>query len=102
MDFLTDEYAELVPYTLSASKGRAFPFPAGTEWAEPDIEAAAAALRFVHDDLSGARRKAWLGRSAVIRRCGPKSASRALRRRLGESPFSPPQSADCHRLGAAR
>ena len=102
MDFLTDEYAELVPYTLSASKGRAFPFPAGTEWAEPDIEAAGAALRVVHDDLSGARRKAWLGRAVVMRRCGPKSASRALRRRLGESPFAPPQSADRHRLGAAR
>ena len=102
MDFLSEEYAELVPYALTSSKERAFPFPAGTEWAEPDIDAAASALRLVYDDLDQARRRAWLGRTAVIRRCSPKAASRALCRRLGESPFAPPQASEHNRLGAAR
>jgi hypothetical protein len=102
MDFLDEQCAELVPYALSASPAAAHPFPVGTDWAEPDLEAAAAALRSVYDDLGEARRKAWLGRIAVTRLCGPKAAARALRKRLGDSPFGLREAQDRHRLGAAR
>jgi len=101
MDFLTEEYAELVPYRLTTSTGAMHPFPAGTEWAEPDLDAAAAALRLVHDDIAEARRKAWQGRIGVTRLCGPKAAARALRRRLDE-PSACPAEAPRGRAGAVR
>ena len=101
MDYLTEEYAELVPYKLTTSSAAAYPFPAGTEWAEPDLDAAAAALRLVHDDIAEARRRAWQGRIAVTRLCGPKATARALRRRLDE-PSVCPVEAPRSRAGAVR
>ncbi len=101
MDYLTEEYAELVPYRLTTSTAATYPFPAGTEWAEPDLDAAAAALRLVHDDLAEARRRAWQGRIAVTRLCGPKAAARALRRRLDE-PFAGSVEVPRSRAGAVR
>jgi len=91
MDFLSHAWAELVPYELTSSSTASHPFPAGTEWAEPDLEAAAAALRSVHDNHADARRKAWQGRLAVTRLCGPKTAARVLRRRLGGRDDSVPR-----------
>jgi len=84
MDYLTEEYAELVPCRLTTSTAASYPFPAGTEWAEPDLDAAAGMLRLVHDDIAEARRRAWQGRITVTRLCGPKAAARALQRRLDE------------------
>ncbi|MGA2803318.1 MAG: glycosyltransferase [Acidimicrobiales bacterium] len=101
MDYLTEEYAELVPYQLTTSTAASYPFPAGTEWAEPDLDAAAAALRLVHDDPAEARRRAWQGRIAVTRLCGPKAAARALRRRLDE-PFVGSAEVPRGRAGAVR
>jgi len=91
MDFLSHAWAELVPYELTSSSTASHPFRAGTEWAEPDLEAAAAALRSVHDNHADARRKAWQGRLAVTRLCGPKTAARVLRRRLGGRDDSVPR-----------
>jgi GT2 family glycosyltransferase/glycosyltransferase involved in cell wall biosynthesis len=102
MDFLSEQCAGLVPYTIVKSAAATYPFPAGTSWAEPDLDAAVSCLRSVYEDLSEARRKAWLGRPGVIRRSGPKAAARALRRQLGEPPFVVPQARDRHRIGAAR
>jgi glycosyltransferase involved in cell wall biosynthesis len=102
MDYLSEECAELVPYTITTSTAVVHPFPAGTEWAEPDIEAAARAMRSVYGDYDLARRKAWLGRAIVTRQSGPKAAARTLRRRLGEPPFGAPESGEGDRMGASR
>ena len=102
MDYLSEEWAELVPYEVSSIPAATYPFPAGTKWAEPDIDAAAAALRRVYGDLSEARRRAWQGRIAVSRLCGPKAAGRALRRRLEDSPTAPAESRDRRRAGGVR
>jgi glycosyltransferase involved in cell wall biosynthesis len=101
MDYLTEECAELVPYRLATSTAASYPFPAGTEWAEPDLDAAAASLRLVHDDFAEARRRAWQGRIAVTRLCGPKAVARALRRRLDE-PFVGSVEVARGRAGAVR
>ncbi len=100
MDFLSEDCAELIPYTITASAVAVHPFPAGAQWAEPDIEAAATALRSVYEDYEQARRKAWRGRAAVTRQSGPKPATRALRRLLGEPPFGAPEARDSARIGA--
>ncbi len=102
MDFLSDDCAELVPYAMASSPRATHPFPAGTEWAEPDVEAAAASLRAVYGHYEQARRKAWRGRAAVTRQSGPKAVARALRRHLGEPAFASPESAKRDRIGAVR
>ena len=54
MDFLSEQCAGLVPYTLTKSPTENYPFPAGTSWAEPDLDVAACCLRSVYEDLSEA------------------------------------------------
>ena len=102
MDYLSGEWAELVPYEVAPIPPATYPFPAGTKWAEPDLEAAAAALRRVHGDFSEARRRAWQGRIAVSRLCGPKAAGRALRRRLDEPSVASGETRDRRRAGGVR
>lgn len=57
LDFMTDENSFLVPWEPVAIPEGAAPYPAGGTWAEPDLDAAAAALRVVVDrpDVAAAR-----------------------------------------------
>ena len=78
MDFFSEQYAELVPYTLTASPQAGLPLPGGTEWAEPDIEPRHPPSA-VHDDLARpGGGHGWDGWPSYVV-CGPKAASRALR-----------------------
>jgi hypothetical protein len=100
MDFLSEQYCELVGYEIVSIPTASYPFPAGTKWAEPDIDAAAEALRRVHGDIAEARRRAWQARMAVTRLCGPKAATRAMRRRLDVPPGTLVQTRERPRAGA--
>ena len=86
MDYLSANCAELVPFEIVQTSIESRPYPAGTEWAEPDLDAASAALRTVYRDLEGARRKAEHGRSVVMRLYGAEAAARNLHRRLTDRP----------------
>jgi hypothetical protein len=85
MDYLTDTCAELIPYTTTQTTAALHPFPAGTQWAEPDIEVAIETLQLVYDDYTEAVRKARYGRSIVTRCYGSKEVDHALRRHLSDS-----------------
>jgi hypothetical protein len=50
LEFMTAENSYLVPYRLTKIPNRCDPYPAGTEWAEPDVEAAARLMRYVYDN----------------------------------------------------
>jgi glycosyltransferase involved in cell wall biosynthesis len=50
LQFMTEENAFLVPWTPTEVPEHCEPYPAGSRWAEPDLDAAAAALRQVVDD----------------------------------------------------
>ena len=50
LEFMTPENSYLVPYCLTKIPNGCDPYPAGTEWAEPDLEAAARLMRHVYDN----------------------------------------------------
>jgi hypothetical protein len=82
MDYLSPDWAELVPYTLTRSETDLHPFAGGTMWAEPDRDAAARSLRSVYADYGEALRRAQSGVAAITRLCGPKTADAAILQRL--------------------
>ncbi len=106
LQFMHDENSFLVPWTPAPIPAHAEPYPAGGVWADPDLDAAAAAMRLVvdapdvaaargaraaHDiatlhtaDVAGARIAARLAElSAVRRRRSHPSLVTAVRRSLG-------------------
>lgn len=54
MDFQTDDTAFLVPYRLREVGRGAEPYDPAARWADPDLDAAAAHLRTIHDDRATA------------------------------------------------
>jgi glycosyltransferase involved in cell wall biosynthesis/SAM-dependent methyltransferase len=66
--FMDAQSSYLVPYTLTALEHSVGPYPVGTVWAEPDLDAAANLLREVFDDPEGARARGEAGRAAVAER----------------------------------
>jgi len=81
-DFVDEATGFPVPYrpvTLDRAVG---PYDAGTRWAEPDEEQAAAALRRVADDLPAAQRRAEVGQRRVASRYGLEPTGRRIRERL--------------------
>lgn len=54
LQFMTPENSFLVPYRLVPIPAGCDPYPAGTPWADPDLDAAAQALRSLVDDPEAA------------------------------------------------
>jgi hypothetical protein len=82
LDFMTAENSLLVDHRLVPIGPDAAPYPAQAQWAEPDVEHAAALMRQVFDDPGAARD---LGASAAhdIRRThSPAAAGEIMVRRL--------------------
>jgi glycosyltransferase involved in cell wall biosynthesis len=50
LQFMTEENSFLVPWRPTTVPEHCEPYPVGSQWAEPDLDAAAAALRLVVDD----------------------------------------------------
>lgn len=57
LDFMTEENSYLVPYELVPVPTGMGPYPAGTRWAEPDLNAAAAILRRIVENPAEARQR---------------------------------------------
>ena len=55
LEFMTEETAYFVPYELTDIPYGCAPYTPGTPWAEPDVDAAAAAMRAVVSDRAQAR-----------------------------------------------
>jgi hypothetical protein len=58
------------------------PYPADGEWAEPDLDHAAAQMRATHADPGAARARAQRAREDVLARHAPAAAGRAMADRL--------------------
>jgi hypothetical protein len=58
------------------------PYPAHGEWAQPDVDHAAAQLRAAHADPAAARARAARARADVLARHAPAVAGRAMAQRL--------------------
>lgn len=79
-DFATDDCAVRVPVRLvPAADPRGVFAASGAEWAEPDLDAAAAALVRLADDPGERERLGAAARAAAMARLGPAPLAEALR-----------------------
>lgn len=81
-DFTRMDTAAVVPFTLLSSDVAHGPYPAGTLWAEPDLDAAARLMRRVWTDRDW---RETLGRAAaamIARECSAATVGGAMRERL--------------------
>jgi glycosyltransferase involved in cell wall biosynthesis len=82
VEWLDDGNAYLVATEPAEVPDGAPPYPAGSSWGEPDLDAAAAQLRAVWDDREEARRRAARGQAMVRTALSPASVGARLRARL--------------------
>ena len=82
--FMDDESAYLIPYSLTSLEHAVGPYPAGTVWADPDLEAAASVLREVFERPDAARERGEAGRAAVAERQSVARAAEFVSARIPE------------------
>jgi glycosyltransferase involved in cell wall biosynthesis/SAM-dependent methyltransferase len=82
--FMDEESGYLVPYTLASLDAAVGPYPAGTVWAEPDLDEAARLMRHVVEEPEEARRRGELGKAAVESRQSVERAAGFLAERVGK------------------
>lgn len=70
LDFMNERNSLLVPWTMVGVGRGDYPNGAGQWWAEPDHEAAVAALRTVYDDPTAARKKGEQARTDILAHAG--------------------------------
>src|SRR5919108_843519 len=73
--FMDAESGYLVPYTLTTLEERVGPYPAGTVWADPDLDEAARLMRRVFENRDEAQERGGRGRAAVTERLSLEQAS---------------------------
>ena len=82
--FMNDENSYLVPHRLVPIPEGCEPYPAGHEWAEPNLEAAAALLRRVYEHREEAAAKGARAEKDMRAHHGPNATAGFLRSRLDE------------------
>lgn len=80
--FMDAETSFLVPYTLTTLDEDIGPYPAGTVWADPDLDAAAQLMRQVFEWPDDARERGRRGREAVRERQSVDRAAGFLAERI--------------------
>lgn len=83
-EFMDDSTSFPVSVVMVPIPDGAGPYEAGTLWAEPDIEAAAAALRRVYDDPTEAKRRGRAAAERMGHSRSPELAGTAIKQRLDE------------------
>jgi len=68
LTFMDEGNSILVPYRLVPIAPGTGPYPPGVEWADPDPEFAAAAMRRLFDDRAGARALGETARASILER----------------------------------
>ena len=82
LEYMTADTGWLVPYELVPIGPGADPYPADGLWADPDLSAAAIAMREVFDDPEEAARRGLLAAKAIRETQSPRVAGEVLRHRL--------------------
>jgi SAM-dependent methyltransferase len=80
--FMDEDSSYLVPYSLTSLDRAVGPYPAGTVWADPDLDEAARLLREVFDRPGRARERGLRGREAVETRQSLERAASFLTERV--------------------
>lgn len=82
MDFMTDENSYPIPYRMVQLSEDHGPYRAGEEWAEPDIEQAAAVMQRIADSPEEAAETGALAQRELRRRYNATAVRDAIRTRL--------------------
>jgi glycosyltransferase involved in cell wall biosynthesis len=80
--FMDADSSYLVPYELATLDEAVGPYPAGTEWADPDLDEAARLMRHVVDQPDEARERGLRGKASVEERQSIEQAARFLADRV--------------------
>ncbi len=81
-DFMDARSGWPVPYTLVPVGPGNAPYDADAEWAQPDLEAAARAMRELRADPAAARSRGAAAAARIAREHAPTAVGEAMRRRL--------------------
>jgi glycosyltransferase involved in cell wall biosynthesis/2-polyprenyl-3-methyl-5-hydroxy-6-metoxy-1,4-benzoquinol methylase len=84
LDFMTAENSYLVPQTAARIGSDAEPYPPDGEWAEPDLEHAAAVMRAVVADPAKAAIRARRGAIDIRHTHSPEAAAASIEARIAE------------------
>jgi glycosyltransferase involved in cell wall biosynthesis/SAM-dependent methyltransferase len=84
LDFMHEENSYLVPYREARIPQSAEPYPAGSPWADPDIDEAARILRHVYENQAEAEEIGRRGRAEILSDRSIENASGFIRKRLDE------------------
>lgn len=82
VDFMSPDTSWLIPHAMTAVGPGNEPYDANSEWADPDLDAAAIAMREIRDDPVEATRRAMAGQRVIAEQHSPATAGRAMRDRL--------------------
>jgi glycosyltransferase involved in cell wall biosynthesis len=82
LDFMTPDNSYLVGHRMVPIGAGNGPYPPAGEWAEPNVDHAAALMREVFEAPAEARRRGKLAAAEIRATHGPDAAGRAMRRRL--------------------
>lgn len=82
VDFTTEETAFLVPYDIVELRTSHSVYPAGFQWAEPNLQAAATEMRSVAFDTEKRTNVAASGRAYVRARCDPSVGGAVIQDRI--------------------
>jgi glycosyltransferase involved in cell wall biosynthesis/SAM-dependent methyltransferase len=86
LDYMTGQNCWLVDHELVAIGPGAEPYPAAGEWADPDLDHAAALMREAVADPDAARARGERGQADVRARFSPEAAGAAMAERLAHLP----------------
>ncbi len=84
LEFLNEENAYLIDYTLRPVGEHAEPYPPDAEWADPDVDQLAERMRYVFEHREEAAARAERGGREVREGHGPVAAGRSMARILRE------------------
>lgn len=82
LDFTTPDNSYLVPYELTRVDSALRNYPEGTEWAEPDIDAAAQMMREIVEAPAIAHARGEKGAALIHRNYNPLAVSRVMEERF--------------------
>jgi glycosyltransferase involved in cell wall biosynthesis len=80
--FMTEETSYLVPYSLTRIPVGVDPYPAGAEWAKPDLDAAAELMRHVYEQQWEAEERGRRARAHIAQRLSLDRTAGFLQSRL--------------------
>jgi glycosyltransferase involved in cell wall biosynthesis len=89
VDFMNAENSFLVGHGMALVGPDCLVYPADGEWAEPDLDQAAALMRRVYEDPTGAAEVGARAREQVGAQLSPQATGAGMRRRLQELAGSP-------------